>query len=403
MRKLSMKEKIFYGLICSERRVYEHWYTRFLLAGVNLERIRRVVRRTRSWYHWCAEWRREGDNLERLGHEALENGHTTTARDLLHEAAGCYHVGQHFFYIDPGQKAAALKKIWEIYPRAIVFEDEPVRPIRIDVPFHQTVIPGYLKIQPIPERPLIICINGMDNLKEIEQHSISSMFYEAGFNTLTFDGPGQGEMWSSMKMIPDYETAVTALIDWLEANDRFGIDLTRIGALGFSMGGYLAPAAAAYDSRISCAAGNGGPARLSDMPPQSRTNPLFLSMFPHATGKKTYEESLRYLAFDITKAPPLERPLLIFHSGKDRLIPDGKKHGDTFMKWARGDKELRFYEDGEHVCANYLDEVLPYTVDWFKHRLRLDTTAFESLAPGFWKKENDHTADHLPGGGRNNH
>jgi hypothetical protein len=31
-------------------------------------------------------------------------------------------------------------------------------------------------------------------------------------------------------------------------------------------------------------------------------------------------------------------------------------------------KELKFYPDGEHVCANYLDEVIPYTIDWFiKH------------------------------------
>jgi hypothetical protein len=39
------------------------------------------------------------------------------------------------------------------------------------------------------------------------------------------------------------------------------------------------------------------------------------------------------------------------------LIPQGKKHGDYFMEWASGEKELRFYPDGEHVCANYLDEV----------------------------------------------
>jgi hypothetical protein len=27
-----------------------------------------------------------------------------------------------------------------------------------------------------------------------------------------------------------------------------------------------------------------------------------------------------------------------------------------------------FYPDGGHVCANYLDEVIPYTIDWLiKH------------------------------------
>jgi len=74
------------------------------------------------------------------------------------------------------------------------------------------------------------------------------------------------------------------------------------------------------------------------------------------------------LAYDITRAPALDRPLLIHHSGKDRIIPDGKKHADIFMQWAVGDKDLQFYPDGEHVCADYLDEVLPYAVDWlWKH------------------------------------
>lgn len=86
MRRLSLKERVFYGLICSERRVYEHWYTRFLLAGVDLERTRRVVRRTRSWYRWCAEWHREGDAVARMGFEAREAGARETARRLLHEA-----------------------------------------------------------------------------------------------------------------------------------------------------------------------------------------------------------------------------------------------------------------------------------------------------------------------------
>jgi len=61
--------------------------------------------------------------------------------------------------------------------------------------------------------------------------------------------------------------------------------------------------------------------------------------------------------------------LLIFHSGNDKLIPDGKKHGDYFMDWAVGEKEFGFYPDGEHVCANYLDEVIPYSIDWLSKHL----------------------------------
>ena len=59
----------------------------------------------------------------------------------------------------------------------------------------------------------MVQINGLDNLKEIEQHTIGQILLQAGFNTITFDGPGQGEMLKSMKMIPDYHSAVSAVVD----------------------------------------------------------------------------------------------------------------------------------------------------------------------------------------------
>jgi hypothetical protein len=62
------------------------------------------------------------------------------------------------------------------------------------------------------------------------------------------------------------------------------------------------------------------------------------------------------------KGPTYGSSLLIFHSRNDKLISHGKKHDDYFIEWAVGEKELKFYPDGEHVCANYLDEVIPDTV-----------------------------------------
>jgi len=150
-------------------------------------------------------------------------------------------VGQHFFYFDDALKAQSLEKIWSLYPKVLALYPDNHRPTRVDIPFRGVQIPGYLRLQPTPGEPLVVQINGLDNLKEIEQHTIGQMLFQAGFNAITFDGPGQGEMRKSLKMIPDYHAA--------------------------------------------------------------------------------------------------------------------------------GEKELKFYPDGEHVCANYLDEVLPYATDWLKKHL----------------------------------
>lgn len=369
MPRLTLKERIFYGLICNESRVYKHWYTRFLLSGVDLARITRVVDRIPKWRNWCAEWYKEGLMLENMAEKALSEDNRECARRWFHEAAGCYHVGQHFFYLDDDLKKKCLDRIWSIYPRALELTEDISRPRRVDIPFRGVKIPGYLRLQPRPGKPMIVQINGLDNLKEIEQHNVGLIFYQAGFNTIAFDGPGQGEMWDSMKMIPDYHEAVKVVIDWLEKNQNNHIDLERLGAIGFSMGGFFAPLAAAHDERIRCSVGNGGPADLDFMLPEHKANPILIKGFPHSAGTENLEQAVKKLNYDITKAPSLDRPMLILHSGHDRIIPDGKKHADKFMNWAVGEKELKFYPDGEHVCANYLDEALPYMVDWCKKHL----------------------------------
>ncbi len=369
MEKLSIKERVIYRLILNEKRVYRHWYTRFLICGVNLARIWRVVSRIETFYVWCAEWSKEGEALYKLAGDALSNGDTYTARCLFHEAAGCFHIGQHLYFIDLEQKEAAQENARRSYRKAIELYDEDKRPIRLEIPFLGTVIPGYLRLAGQPNRPLIIYINGLDNIKEVENHYMGSLLTEAGFNFFSFDGPGQGEMWRNMKMIPDYEKVVSTIIDWFEANNRYNVNLRKIGTAGWSFGGYLAPRAAAFDKRISCAIGNGG---VGYIKPEmvKKVNPIWARDLLHVTGFKSIAEAkAAWGKIDIKTAPRLDRPLLIIHGGRDIVVSNSREHVDYIMDWAVGEKDLKWYPDGEHCCINYLDEVVPYSIDWFKKHL----------------------------------
>jgi alpha-beta hydrolase superfamily lysophospholipase len=367
--RLSVKERIAYRFIFNENRVYKYWYNRFLVSGMDLDRIRRVIPRIKNFYVWCDEWAKEGEMLQKLAEDALSKGNTYSARCLFQEAAACFHIGQHFYFLDIERKNKAQERVRENYKRAIALYDEDKRPIRLEIPFRGTVIPGYLRLTKQPNKPLIILISGADNLKEIENHYCGDLRLDAGFNVFAFDGPGQGEMWKNMKLITDYEKAVSTIIDYLEKNNKYNIDLKRIGVEGWSLGGYLAPRAAAFDKRICCAVGNGGPAHFRDFLDEKKVIPIVLKQVPYMAGTKTYEEALKQFDIDIKKAPPMDRPLLIFHSGKDKYFPDGKEHADYFMEWAVGEKELKYYPDGEHCCINYKDEVNPYINDWFRKYL----------------------------------
>lgn len=228
MMKLTLKEKFAFRFIFNERRVYQRWYGRFLVFGIDYGRLRRVVARVDNWLNWCREWRRDGAELEQKAHSALEKGYSASAVALFHEAVACYHIGQHIFFIDPEQKESAQEKARECYRQAISLYRPEDRPVRIEIPFDGAIIPGYLHCAEAPVRPLAIYVNGMDNIKEAENHFFGRRMVEAGFNFFAFDGPGQGEMWRSMKFILDYHRAVPAIIDWFEQHDDHGLGTVNL-------------------------------------------------------------------------------------------------------------------------------------------------------------------------------
>lgn len=121
--KLTLKERIAYQFIFSEKRVYKYWYSRFLVTGVELDRILRVIPRIKNFYGWCDAWAKEGEMLEKLAEDALSRGNTYSVRYLFHEAAACFHIGQHFYFLDIERKNKAQERVRENYKRAIALYD----------------------------------------------------------------------------------------------------------------------------------------------------------------------------------------------------------------------------------------------------------------------------------------
>lgn len=362
--KLSLKEKIAYRFILNEKNTYKYWYNRFLFCGVDLDRSRRVISRIKNFYHWCDEWSKEGENLENLAQEALSKENIYSAKYLFHEAAGCFFVGQLPYYIDIRKKNEAQERARENYKRAIELYHEEKKPVRIEIPFRETFIPGYLKLCSQPNRPLIILINSIDSIKEIENHYLGNLLLEAGFNVFAFDGPGQGEMWKNMKLIPDYEKTISTIINWFEENNKDNIDFKKIATYGVSLGGYFSFRAAALDKRICCAVVISAPGYSPGFSELKKVKRALL----YTTGANSLKEvKSLWSEISIKEVPQLDRPLLVIHGKDDKTIPI--EHAYYIMDWAIGEKELKSYPEGKHACSNFLDEAVPYSVDWLRKHL----------------------------------
>ena len=107
-------------------------------------------------------------------------------------------------------------------------------------------------------RPTMILHSGFDGTCE-EMHWIGAAAgQERGYHVLTFDGPGQpaARRLEGLVFRPDWENVISPVIDWLL--ERAEVDPARIGLLGASMGGLLAPRAAAFEDRLAaCVAFDG--------------------------------------------------------------------------------------------------------------------------------------------------
>ncbi|MET8997793.1 alpha/beta fold hydrolase [Amycolatopsis sp. NPDC004169] len=183
---------------------------------------------------------------DRLYAEAAEAG-PVTARDLLLRASTYYFSAEFFLHGDPADPriAGAYDRSVECFRRAEVAEP-------VEIPYEGTVLHGYFHRAPgAGPKPLLIMHNGFDGSAE-ECHFMGAAAGAAhGYHVLTFDGPGQPSAIRRNKLVfrPDWEHVVTPVVDFALEID--GVDPARVALLGVSLGGMLAPRAAAFEHRLA--------------------------------------------------------------------------------------------------------------------------------------------------------
>jgi pimeloyl-ACP methyl ester carboxylesterase len=122
----------------------------------------------------------------------------------------------------------------------------------ITIPFEGTTLNGYLYAPP-GGGPAATCImhGGFDSTAEEWHHFGALAAQKRGYTVLTFDGPGQAgpHYRDGLVFRPNWESVVSPVIDWAVARPE--VDSARIALFGLSMGGGLAPRAAAFEPRIA--------------------------------------------------------------------------------------------------------------------------------------------------------
>lgn len=133
----------------------------------------------------------------------------------------------------------------------------PVQQVRI--PYEGTTLPGYFFRSPVAGKkaPVLIVHQGRDAWAE-DCLYLAREAMRRGYHCLIFDGPGMGQTLRLQGLVfrPDWEKVITPVVDFVTRMP--GVDSRRIGLMGISMGGALAPRAAAFEKRLKVLIANPG-------------------------------------------------------------------------------------------------------------------------------------------------
>ena len=204
---------------------------------------------TESWYR---EWRALADRIAAIADECAADGHAVSANSAYLRASNYYRTAEFFLRDDPWNDPRAA----DTSARAIeMFRAAPeiqAQWTRVRIPYEGVELEGYyLNVSGDDPGPTLLAHGGYDSTVEEMFFAVGEAARRHGWNCLIFEGPGQGTALRLHKLPfrHDWEAVVTPVVDF--ALNLRGVDPDRIALLGMSMGGYLAPRAAAFEHRIA--------------------------------------------------------------------------------------------------------------------------------------------------------
>jgi hypothetical protein len=199
---------------------------------------------------WYLAWSAAAERAEALAKGAGER--RTVAEAWLRASE---YWRQAFFFLRDDLSDARLQTGWSRH-RDAFRAALPLLPCAFsiaEIPFGTGRLTGYL-MRPAGAagpRPTVVLPAGYDSTAESAYANTGWMALARGMNAFALEGPGQGGTLyrDRIPMGPDYEKVLTPALDWLLRHD--GVDAGRLVLVGRSLAGYLAPRAAAYETRLA--------------------------------------------------------------------------------------------------------------------------------------------------------
>lgn len=201
------------------------------LGGGDLEEIRAVAQRIQT----LDDWKRE---FLSLAEQALND-------ERPQHGAAYLRAAEFFMASTDPDKTESYERQAKLF-RDIASSDISAGRLReAEVPYESGHLPAWHL--PVPEgvesKGTVVVHGGFDSYAEELYPTVRSI-PEGGYDAVLFEGPGQGSVIRRQGIVftTAWEKPVAAVLDHFNLND--------VTLLGISLGGYLAPRAAAFEPRV---------------------------------------------------------------------------------------------------------------------------------------------------------
>jgi dienelactone hydrolase len=274
-------------------------------------------------------------------------------------------------------RATLYARMLDRFRAGVTLRREPIE--FVEIPYEGTTLPALFHRAPGPgPRPAIIHFDGFDVTKEwVHLCGVAREYAARGIATLMVDHPGVGGALrlQGLTLNPETERWAAAALDWLER--RADVDAGRVGVAAMSLGGYYAPRAAAFETRLACCIAWG--ARWDNALSHGRilrdtgAERSITGWVEHAMrvyGARDREDLAARIAA-LTLEGVAERitcPLLVIHGENDRQVPADQARRTIEAAVNSKRRDLRIFtraEGGaEHVQGDLFAHAVDLMADW---------------------------------------
>jgi esterase/lipase len=323
-------------------------------------------------------WCEQADRLVELAQEDVASGRRLSAGVKYGRAATYYITAERMQNRRFEPRKRAFRLMVECFAQYIELTEQNCE--RVSIPYQGKELAGLFVRGARPDgspAPCIAFFNGLDSTKEMIYGSrMGTELARRGISTLMVDQPGVGEALRlhDLRAIVEAEIWAGACADALEL--RPDVDANLLGICAWSLGGYFAPRAAAFEKRFKLCVAWGANFNWGELQQRrlaregDRPVPHYWEHVQWVWGKETLEEFMAF-APRVTLEDSIDKitvPFLVTHGSNDRQIPREYAQQQYDKAINSPKRELKWFtprEGGiEHVSADNPENARDYIADW---------------------------------------